>query len=106
MKTDEPGNLDEGPGAWIEESEENLNAAEFFKEVQAQHIRNMQERGVTFLFRAYGFLILATMTIIFLQGFHAWGFALDPDFLWWLGIAVLGEVSGLAALVYGFFFRR
>jgi hypothetical protein len=94
------------PAEWVREPKEALSAGEIFREVQAQHIRDMQRRGVSFLFRAYGFLIVATMAIIFLQGFRAWGFALEQDFLWWLGIAVIGEVGGLAGLVYGFFFKK
>ena len=36
-----------------------------------------QEPIITFLLGAYGFLLTATTTILFLQGFHAWGFDLD-----------------------------
>lgn len=52
------------------------------------------------------FLLAATMLIIFLQGFSVRGFNLDASFLKWLGAVRLGEVGGLAAMVYGALFRR
>jgi hypothetical protein len=64
----------------------------------------MQHHAVRFLFWAYGGLLAATIGIILLQGFRAWGFALDLGFLRWLGAATVGEVAGLAALVYGSLF--
>jgi hypothetical protein len=66
----------------------------------------MRQNAMTFLFCAYGSLLLSTMTVIFLQGFKAYGFALDQNFLNWLGAATIGEVAGLALLVYGALFRK
>lgn len=91
---------------WTKKPKENLSYEEIFKEVQAQHLRNMQERAMNYLLCFYGFVLVCTMAIIFLQGFKAWGFQLPPEFLKWLGGATVGEVGGLAALVYGFFFRK
>ena len=67
---------------------------------------SLQEEVVKFLNRAYGGLLIATMGIFFLQGFHLWGFDLPTELLKWLGGATIGEIVGLAALVYGQLFRK
>jgi hypothetical protein len=56
---------------------------------------DFQQQIVTFLLWAYGFLLLATVVVIFLQGFHFRGFDLDASLLRWLGGATIGEVGGL-----------
>jgi hypothetical protein len=53
---------------------------------------------VTFLLRAYGVLLAATMAIFFLQGFHLAGFSLDAAILNWLGGATIGEIGDLLVL--------
>lgn len=59
-----------------------------------------QNRIINFLLAAYGGLLLATITIFFLQGFKAWGFALDTSLLKWLGGATIGEVAGLLTITF------
>jgi hypothetical protein len=61
------------------------------------HVRIKQDI-VTFLLRAYGFLLIATTSLIFLQGFHFMGFTLDSTFLNWLCGATIGEIGGLLVL--------
>lgn len=86
------------------EPSQSFTPKEFIEREEALSNIAMRERAVTFLFMAYGGLLASTVTIIFLQGFHLWKFNLDSEFLKWLGIATIGEVGGLAALVYGALF--
>ncbi|MGA7340717.1 MAG: hypothetical protein WBE72_23450 [Terracidiphilus sp.] len=67
--------------------------------VSAVHV-GFQQQIVTFLLWAYGFLLAATVTIIFFQGFHFKGFALDSAFLKWLGGATIGEIGGLLVFTF------
>jgi hypothetical protein len=53
-----------------------------------------------FLAKALGGSLAATFGIIILQGFHLWGFTLSEPFLHWLGAATVGELAGLAAMVW------
>jgi len=73
---------------------------------EREHMMQWQGTTTKFLLCAYGALLFCTMLIIFLQGFKAWGFQLESAFLHWLGGATIGEVGGLALLVYGFFFKK
>jgi hypothetical protein len=41
-----------------------------------------------------------------LQGFKLWKFDLSQATLNWLGGATIGEIGGLAAMVYGSLFRK
>jgi hypothetical protein len=59
-----------------------------------------------FLFWVYGPAVAATFTIIFLQGFGAWGFHLEAGFLNWLGAATIGELGIIAGAVYGGLFKK
>ena len=59
-----------------------------------------QRSILTFLFVAYGFLLVTTITIFLLQGFHAWGFSLDNALLKWLGAATIGEIGGLLYVTF------
>jgi hypothetical protein len=90
----------------VKETSESLTPKEFIDREDALSIISIRERAASFLFKAYGGLLAATMAVIFLQGFQVWGFKLDSQFLHWLGAATIGEVGGLAALVYGFLFRK
>lgn len=83
-----------------------LTPKEFIEREEALSTIAMREKAVTFLFWAYGGLLASTVIIIFFQGFHLWGFSLESGFLKWLGGATIGEVAGLAALVYGALFRK
>ena len=88
------------------EPSQSLTPKEFIEREEALSNIAMRERAVTFLFTAYGGLLASTVIIIFLQGFHLWGFNLESGFLNWLGGATIGEVAGLASLVYGALFRK
>lgn len=88
------------------EPSQSLTPKEFIEREEALSNIAMRERAVTFLFTVYGGLLASTVIIIFLQGFHWGGFNLDPGFLNWLGGATIGEVAGLASLVYGALFKK
>lgn len=84
---------------------ESLTPKEFIEREQALSNITLRQMVVQFLNRAYGGLLISTVTLIFLQGFHLWGFELDSGFLNWLGAATVGEIVGLCVLVYGALFR-
>jgi hypothetical protein len=65
----------------------------------------LQGEIVSFLLRAYGSLLAATVAIILLQGFHLFGFDLDARFLNWLGGATVGQIVGLLALTIRLLFK-
>jgi len=81
---------------------ETLKTKEWF---DAVHV-GLQERMVKFLLWAYGFLLLATVAIIFLQGFQLGGFKLPDAFLKWLGVATIGEMGGLLVMAFRTFFKK
>ncbi|QNI31432.1 hypothetical protein H7849_20495 [Alloacidobacterium dinghuense] len=64
-------------------------------EAETWRLRNIV---LIFLLCAFGFLLLATMGIFFLQGFRVRGFDLPTNVLLWLGGATIGEVAGLLVL--------
>lgn len=86
--------------------EEQLTPKQYVDHVTALHRMKMQSGALRFLYVSYGFMLGATMLIIFFQGFHVGGFNLDEAFLKWLGAVTLGEVGGLAVTVYGALFRK
>ena len=88
------------------ESTQRLTPKEYIEHEEAMSNIALRERAASFLFKAYVGLLTATVLIIFLQGFQLWGFKLETGFLNWLGAATIGEVAGLAALVYGALFRK
>jgi hypothetical protein len=59
----------------------------------------VRTESAVFLRRAFGFSLGATFCLIFLQGFGPWGFHLSEPFLHWLGVATVGQVAGLFAMV-------
>lgn len=65
----------------------------------------LRENVVKFLFWVYGVVLIITFTLIFLQGFNAWGFKLESTLLNWLGGATVGEIVGLVSLVWGYLFQ-
>jgi len=92
------------PDAFLKE-QEKLSPRQIIERETAFHTMALQRLSVKFLFVAYGGLLFSTMAVIFLQGFRFWGFNLDQKFLDWLGGAAIGEIAGLAALVYGALFK-
>jgi hypothetical protein len=92
---------DETPAPLSKEPPQRLTPKEYIEHEEAMSNIALREHAASFLFKAYAGLLASTVLIIFLQGFHLWGFQLDAGFLNWLGAATIGEVAGLAALVYG-----
>lgn len=80
---------------------ERLQPKEWVKAAQI----GIQEQMITFLLRAFGLLLFATMMVFFLQGFHFCGFTLDHDILMWLGAATIGEIGGLLTIAFRSSFR-
>lgn len=91
---------------FLKEVPENITPKEFMDLKREHHDMIMRVLTTGFLLFSYTILLLFTMTIIFFQGFNYRGFKLEPTFLNWLGGATIGEIGGLACLVYGFFFKR
>lgn len=87
-------------------SAETLAPKDFIEREEALSTLALRRRALMFLFWAYGGLLAMTVLIIFLQGFHLFGFALQTSFLNWLGGVVLTEVASLAIIVYKFLFTR
>jgi hypothetical protein len=79
----------------VQKLREEPRVKDWVTEVTAQ-----QNKMINFLLVAYGVLLCATMSIFFLQGFHAWGFVLDASLLKWLGGATIGEIAGLLAIAF------
>ena len=73
----------------VKEPARSLSVKEFLSVEYARESREMRKRALAFLFAAYGFLLVATVTVVFLQGFNAWGFDLESGFLNWLGAATI-----------------
>jgi len=73
-----------------------LTTKEWVSAVRLESQRNI----LNFLLAAYGYLLVVTTAILFLQGFRAWGFQLDGSLLKWLGAATIGEIGGLLALTF------
>ena len=72
-----------------------------------ERIRDMaiKDKLVNFLLFSFGGAVIATFAIFFFHGFKLGGFILPESLLRWLGVATIGEIGGLASLVYGAFFR-
>jgi hypothetical protein len=60
----------------------------------------IRSQASRFLIKAFAGTLVATFTLIFLQGFHLWGFTLPEAFLHWIGVATIGELGGLLAMVW------
>jgi hypothetical protein len=71
---------------------------------RAQAIRH-RDWALAFVFINYTLLLVATMVIIFFQGFNFHGFKLESGFLNWLGGATIAEVATLAGVVIRSLFK-
>jgi len=94
------------PKGMTQEDSENLPTNEFVEKAKELSAIDERRKALTFLFFAYGMLLVATISIFFLQGFKFKGFNLDNSLIHWLGGATITEVAGLAALVYGSLFKK
>ena len=65
-----------------------------------------QRYALQFLLWVFAASISMTFLIILLQGFKAWGFELPPDFLRWLGGAVIAEVAAILGAVITSLFKE
>ncbi|HTZ90176.1 MAG TPA: hypothetical protein VMA71_07540 [Alloacidobacterium sp.] len=78
-------------------SETRLTPKNWATRVEAESWR-LRNIVLVFLLCAFGFLLLTTMGVYFLQGFRVYGFYLPANVLLWLGGATIGEVAGLLIL--------
>ena len=77
------------------------------KKEYIQRELNAQIKPATrFLFLCYFFVLVASLAIIFLQGFHAWGFDLGIEPIRWLMVIVVGELIALTWYVFKKIFRN
>lgn len=83
-----------------------LNVKEYVSVITTEHTLDLRSKITTFLFRAYGFLIVATVGIFLLQGFHVYGFNLSEGLLKLLGGTTIGEVAGLITLTIKATFKK
>ena len=75
-------------------------------QVTTAHQLGLQQQIVTFLLKAYGGLLSASMVLFLLQGFQLGGFHLEPELLKWLGGTTVGAVAGLLTLTFRAVFKR
>jgi len=68
--------------------------------IQAKTDARIRSHASRFLEKAFGRSLAAIIVIIVLQGFHLWGFSLSEPFLHWLGAATIGEIAGVAAMIW------
>jgi len=88
--------MDEAKGGQPEERV-RLDVEEFIKRERALSDIGIRERVVRFLLYAYGFSLIATFCLLYLQGFGV--VSLSANLMHWLGGAIIGELAGLFALV-------
>jgi hypothetical protein len=89
-------------GIQVKKSQEEVPVKDWVTEANL----GQQDRIISFLLGAYGFLLVTTVVIIFFQGFKAWGFVLDHSLLMWLGGATIGEIGGLLVLTFKAVFQQ
>lgn len=74
--------------------------------VTTGHNINLQKRIITFLLRAYGCLLAASILIFMLQGFNLWGFKLSETDLKFIGTGTIAEIGGLLTLTFRAVFSK
>lgn len=91
-------------------SEHKTIPEHLFKRIETleerEDITDQKKLAIKYLFTIYSVLIFSTLAIIFLEGFHLYGFDIDDGLLKWIGMSILGEVAGLVGLVYGSLFKN
>jgi hypothetical protein len=85
---------------------QELSIKDWVTVVTVEGTLHHQSRMMSFLFCSYAFLIVTTMLIFFLEGFHFKGFNLEAGLLRWLGGATVGEIGGLLTLTFRAVFRK
>ncbi len=90
----------------LQTESELLTIGDFIQKAKAEHEIEMQAILVKWLVKAFVFLLVSTVIIIFLQGFKAFGFELEKGFLHWLGGAAVGEVAGILVIIIKYLFPK
>ena len=88
-----PDNLQPG---WVSAAQEN----------EARSNTERRNKILNWLIALFALSVLCTQTVIFLQGFKAWGFALPDSLLQWLGGATVGQFATLLAFLVRAIYRK
>src|SRR5580700_10520192 len=83
-----------------------LTIKEWATKATVEHNIGLQKQIVSFLVRAYGSLLAASVGIFLLQGFGIAGFKLSETVLRYVGAATIGEIGGLLALTFRAVFMK
>ncbi len=87
----------------MQKETEQVNTTDY---LEKESIIELRKQAAKFLYMAYGGILVFTISVVYLQGFKLCGFNISSEFLHWLGAATVGEVAGLAFLVYSFLFGK
>lgn len=66
----------------------------------------MRERAFNAVLCGYALVLIPILAMLFLQGFHAWGFNLPEKLIYGLAVTVIGEIAGFTYIVLRFLFPR
>jgi hypothetical protein len=83
-----------------------LTIKEWATKATVEHNIGLQKQIVSFLVRAYGSLLAASVATFLLQGFGIGGFKLSETVLRYVGAATIGEIGGLLALTFRAVFMK
>jgi hypothetical protein len=83
-----------------------VSVKDWVTRVTTEHSIDLQKQIITFLLRAYGWLLAASIAIFILQGFALWGFKLSETVLKFIGTATMGEIGGLLTLTFRTIFPK
>ena len=83
-----------------------LTVKEWATKATVEHNIGLQKQIVSFLLKAYGSLLAASVSIFLLQGFGIDGFRLSEAVLKYVGAATIGEIGGLLALTFRAVFTK
>jgi hypothetical protein len=91
---------------WSQRQREDQRLRYSIERLRARHRIEMQRFLAKFICGALGLACAAAFVLFYLQGFQGSGFRLESSLMHWIGAATIGALAGLAAAVYGAFFRK
>jgi hypothetical protein len=66
----------------------------------------LRQRAFNAVLCGYAVVLIPTLVMLFLQGFHAWGFDLPEKLVYGLAIGVVGEVAVFSSIILKFLFPQ
>lgn len=66
----------------------------------------LRQRAFNAVLCGYAIVLIPILAMLFLQGFHAWGFNLPEKLVYGLAGTVIGEIAGFTYIVLRFLFPR